>query len=139
MLVELKRIAKRDSYTIGHVYIDGTYFCDSVEDTDRGLADTMSVEEITKKKVYAKTAIPTGTYKVRLSYSNRFKKMMLEVMNVKGFSGIRIHSGNTAADTEGCLILGENKVVGKVINSRDTISKFMKKVGDCKDLTIVIS
>lgn len=78
----------------------------------------MSVEQIKKSKVYGETAIPTGTYSVTYTYSTRFKKYMPLINNVKGFDGIRIHSGNTAKDTLGCIIVGDNKVVGKVINSR---------------------
>ena len=123
MEIVLNRIAKKDSYTIGKLYIDGKYVCDTCEDKDRGLTDSMTVEEIKSKKVYGQTAIPTGTYTVSYTMSNRFKKMMPLINNVKGFEGIRIHSGNTAADSLGCIILGENKAVGKVLNSRATCAK----------------
>lgn len=123
MEIVLKRIAKKDSYTIGKLYIDGKYVCDTCEDKDRGLTDSMTVEEIKSKKVYGQTAIPTGTYTVSYTMSNRFKKMMPLINDVKGFEGIRIHSGNTAADSLGCIILGENKAVGKVLNSRATCAK----------------
>lgn len=123
MEIVLKRIAKKDSYTIGKLYIDGKYVCDTCEDKDRGLTDSMTVEEIKSKKVYGQTAIPTGTYTVSYTMSNRFNKMMPLINNVKGFEGIRIHSGNTAADSLGCIILGENKAIGKVLNSRATCAK----------------
>lgn len=123
MEIVLKRIAKKDSYTIGRLYINGVRVCDTIEDKDRGLDDSMSVEDIKTKKVYGQTAIPTGTYTVSYTMSNRFKKMMPLINNVKGFEGIRIHSGNTAADSLGCIILGENKAVGKVLNSRATCAK----------------
>lgn len=121
-----KIIARKPGYRISQLYIDDIYFCDVLEDTDRGLNQNMSVEEIQKKKIKGVTAIPTGTYEVIISYSNRFKKQLPLLLNVKGYSGIRIHSGNTAADTEGCLLVGQNKVVGKVINSRDTFNKLFK-------------
>lgn len=123
MEIVLNRIAKKDSYTIGKLYIDGKYVCDTCEDKDRGLTDSMTVEGIKSKKIYGQTAIPTGTYTVSYTMSNRFKKMMPLINNVKGFEGIRIHSGNTAADSLGCIILGENKAVGKVLNSRTTCAK----------------
>lgn len=123
MNITLNRIAKKPKYTIGKLYIDGEYFCDTIEDTDRGLIQTMTDAQVKSKKVYGQTAIPTGTYRVIISYSNKFKRQMPLLLNVPGFLGIRIHSGNTEKDTEGCLIVGKNKVVGKVIESKDTYNK----------------
>ena len=123
MNITLNRIAKKSKYTIGKLYINGEYFCDTIEDTDRGLTQTMTDAQIKSKKVYGQTAIPTGTYRVIISYSNKFKRQMPLLLNVPGFLGIRIHSGNTEKDTEGCLIVGKNKVVGKVIESKDTYNK----------------
>lgn len=123
MNITLNRIAKKSKYTIGKLYIDGEYFCDTIEDTDRGLTQTMTDAQIKSKKVYGQTAIPTGTYRVIISYSNKFKRQMPLLLNVPGFLGIRIHSGNTEKDTEGCLIVGKNKAVGKVIESKDTYNK----------------
>lgn len=123
MNITLNRIAKKSKYTIGKLYIDGEYFCDTIEDTDRGLTQTMTDAQIKSKKVYGQTAIPTGTYRIIISYSNKFKRQMPLLLNVPGFLGIRIHSGNTEKDTEGCLIVGKNKVVGKVIESKDTYNK----------------
>lgn len=123
MNITLNRIAKKPKYTIGKLYIDGEYFCDTIEDTDRGLTQTMTDAQVKSKKVYGQTAMPTGTYRVIISYSNKFKRQMPLLLNVPGFLGIRIHSGNTEKDTEGCLIVGKNKVVGKVIESKDTYNK----------------
>lgn len=123
MNITLNRIAKKSKYTIGKLYIDGEYFCDTIEDTDRGLTQTMTDTQIKSKKVHGQTAIPTGTYRIIISYSNKFKRQMPLLLNVPGFLGIRIHSGNTEKDTEGCLIVGKNKVVGKVIESKDTYNK----------------
>lgn len=125
MKILIKRIAKKDSYTIGKMYINDAYFCDTLEDKDRGLKQSESVEDIKKRKIYGETAIPSGTYKVTLTYSNRFKKILPLVNDVKGFDGIRIHSGNTAKDSLGCILVGYNKVKGQVINSRDTMNKLM--------------
>ena len=123
MKLTLKRIALRSTYTIGRLYVDGNYFCDTLEDTVRDLNKNGKFDN-GEKKVYAKTAIPYGTYEIKWTYSPRFKKYTPQLMNVPSFEGIRIHAGNTSADTEGCLILGENKQVGKVLNSRVTINKF---------------
>ena len=123
MNIQLKRIAKKETYTIGKLYLDGVYFCDTIEDKDRGLNQTMSINDIKKKKVYGETAIPTGTYKLAIDYSNRFKKNMAHILNVRGYEGIRIHTGNSAKDSLGCIIVGKNKVVGKVVESRDTYNQ----------------
>ena len=123
MKLTLKRIALRSTYTIGRLYVDGNYFCDTLEDTVRDLNKDGKFDN-GEKKIKGKTAIPYGTYEIKWTYSPRFKKYTPQLMNVPSFEGIRIHSGNTSADTEGCLILGENKQVGKVLNSRATINKF---------------
>lgn len=139
MRLELRRIAKKPTYTIGRLYINEEYFCDTIEDTDRGLNSYMSLEEVKAKKVKGKTAIPTDTYRVKITYSPRFKKDMPLIENVVGFDGIRIHSGNTAEDTEGCIIVGENKVVGKVINSKEIYNKlFSILLQDKNNLRITI-
>lgn len=123
MKLTLKRIALRPTYTIGKLYIDDVYFCDTIEDTVRDLNKNGKFDN-GEKKIYSKTAIPYGIYEIKWTYSPRFKKYTPQLMNVPSFEGIRIHAGNTSADTEGCLILGKNKQVGKVLNSRDTINKF---------------
>ena len=123
MNITLNRIAKKAKYTIGKLYINDQYFCDTLEDTDRGLTQSMTEQQIGSKKVYGETAIPTGTYRIIISYSNKFKKQMPLLLNVPGFAGIRIHSGNTEKDSLGCILVGKNKSVGKVLESRDTYSK----------------
>ena len=123
MKLTLKRIALRSTYTIGRLYVDGNYFCDTIEDVVRDINKDGKFDN-GEKKVYAKTAIPYGTYEIKWTYSPRFKKYTPQLMNVPSFEGIRIHAGNTSADTEGCILLGENKQVGKVLNSRATINKF---------------
>jgi len=132
MIVTLRRIAFKETYTIGKLYIDGNYFCDTIEDVDRHLDDSMTEEEIKKNKVYGETAIPYGMYKVTITYSPKFKKNLPLLEGVKGFSGIRIHSGNTAKDSLGCIIVGKNKKVGMVLDSRVTMEKLMK-VFDTKE------
>ena len=137
MRLTLIRIANRPTYCIGKLYIDGVYFCDTIEDTDRGLKDEMTEEEILKKKVKGETAIPTGIYPVTITYSPKYKKNMPLISNVKGYSGIRIHSGNTSKDTEGCLIVGKNKEVGKVLESRKMYNLLYKELVKTKERIII--
>ena len=118
MKLLLKRIYKGPEYTIGRLYIDGKYFCDTLEDTVR--PDGM--------KIYGKTAIPAGTYKVELVPSYRFQRLMPMLLDVPNFSGILIHNGNTADDTDGCILVGKNKIKGKVIESRDTFAELVNKM-----------
>ena len=130
MEITIKRKFKGDNYTIGSLYIDDKYFCDTLEDVDRGLTDSMSDSYISTVKVVDQTAIPTGTYKVTITYSNRFKKLLALINNVKGFSGIRIHSGNTKEDTSGCILVGFNTEKGKVVNSKVTFNKLFNILQD---------
>ena len=139
MRIELVRIAFKDTYTIGKLYVDGKYFCDVLEDKDRGLDSSMTESEILEKKVKGQTAIPTGHYVINITYSPKYKRMMPLLLDVKGFSGIRIHSGNTAKDTEGCLIVGKNKKVGMVLESRDTYQRLFKMMEGQKEITIDIT
>ncbi len=136
--LRLERLYKGSKYTIGKLFINDEYFCDTIEDIDRGLKSSMSVEYIRKKKVYAETAIPTGTYKIEMTYSSKFKRILPLLVDVKGFSGIRIHRGNTEIDSSGCIIIGENKVKGKVINSTRYEIALVNKLLDEDDIEITI-
>lgn len=109
MTLTLKRIYLGDTYTIGKLYINNNYFCDTIEDRVRNLP--------IESKVYGETAIPYGTYKVIVNYSPKFNRNLPLLLNVPYFEGIRMHRGNTAKDSFGCVILGENKIKGMVINS----------------------
>lgn len=122
MKLQLKRIALQDTYTIGKLYIDGEYFCDTIEDKVRDL-NKNGVFDNGEVKVKCKTAIPYGQYEIAWAYSQRFKRYTPRLLNVNSFDGVLIHAGNTAQDTEGCIILGQNKVKGKVINSREFVNK----------------
>lgn len=128
MEILVKRLYKTSAYTIGKMYIDGQYLCDTVEDCDRGLKQSMTSQQIAVKKVYGQTAIPTGRYKVTLTFSNKFKRVLPLVNDVIGFLGIRIHAGNTADDSLGCIIVGENKIKGGVVNSKVTLERLMAKL-----------
>jgi hypothetical protein len=137
MRITLIRIANKPTYTIGKLYIDGVYFCDVLEDVDRGLDDSMEEKEIKTKKIKGQTAIPTGIYTVKITYSPKYKKLMPLIENVKGYQGIRIHSGNTHKDTEGCLLVGKNKEVGKVLESRKTYNALYKILSETKEHIII--
>jgi len=127
---------RKDTYTIGILYVNGIKLCETVEDKDRGLNSSMDLATIAKRKVYGETAIPTGTYKVILSTSLKFKSrawakkyggLVPEILGVKGFDGVRIHPGNTAEDSLGCLLPGDNKIKGGVINSTKRYYELMDK------------
>lgn len=127
-----------DTYTEGKLYIDGVYFCDTLENKDRGLLQTMSVNIIQKLKVYGETCIPAGLYKLILSLSPRFKKLMPEILFVKGFKGVRIHAGNTTKDTQGCILVGEKQSDGVLTNSRKTFDNLMQKLQNQKEIILII-
>lgn len=130
MILTVERKYKKPTYTIGILYVNGKFFSNTLEDTDRGLNSDMSGSEIMSKKVYGKTAIPTGEYKVTLTKSLKFKKVMPYIDGVKGFLGIRIHSGNDASHTDGCLLVGLNKEVGRLVQSKETYEKLYKILDD---------
>lgn len=132
MEIQVSRIARKDGYTIGRMSLNGVYFCDTLEDTDRGLNTAMSVDEILAKKIKAQTAIPTGKYDVILTFSPRFKRVLPLLLNVPGYQYIRVHNGNRPDSTEGCLLVGENKVKGQVINSRATLERLMSVLLECE-------
>ena len=148
MELRLKRIARKETYTIGRLYVDGKYVCDTIEDRDRGLSQSLPVSVNIAKKRKGMTAIPTGRYRVTLDVkSPRFSKFksyawcdgyLPRLINVPAFDGILIHAGNTAANTDGCLLVGENKVgenkvVGKVLNSMDTLKRLYEILKSAKD------
>ena len=148
MEILVKRIAKKPKYTIGKLYIDGQYICDTLEDTDRGLNQNMSLEEIKKKKVYGETAIPTGTYKVDMNtVSPKFKNRVWakpyggklpRLIAVPGYERVLIHARNKAEDSLECVLVGENKVVGQVINSQASFKKVMNILTKGDNITITI-
>lgn len=114
MELKLKRIAYREKYTIGKLFIDDVYFCDTLEDVPRDI------------KIQNETCIPKGKYKVVLNISNRFKRLMPLLIDVPNFTGIRIHTGSTEKDTSGCILVGKNKIVGKLLESKETFDNLMK-------------
>ncbi|MDR1551864.1 MAG: DUF5675 family protein [Prevotellaceae bacterium] len=149
MELTLKRIARKETYTIGRLYIDEVYFCDTLEDTDRGLRQDMQLEYIKNKKVAGSTAIPTGRYNITMSVQSpkyRYRSAyefcygkVPRLLNVKGFEGILIHIGNYPKDTEGCLLVGKNTVKGAVMQSTETFKKLYAKMRLAADLGEEIS
>lgn len=143
MKLTLRRKFKGPVYTIGDLFIDGQFFCNTIEDTVRELPatcpDTPHGRSCTcKEKVHAKTAIPAGTYRITLGYSPKYKRKMPCLHNVPHFLGILIHPGNTEEDSSGCIIVGENTVKGKVLNSRATFGRLYTRLEKENEITIII-
>lgn len=138
----LKRIAKRKAYTIGRLSIrqqvddeylpgyENKYFCDTLEPTWRDYANGAY-------KVKGRSAIPEGRYAVVISWSPKFKQWLPILLGGPEFNrkwqGIRIHAGNTAKDTEGCILVGQNREVGKVLDSRKWLYELKQKIVEAKD------
>ena len=143
MEILIDRKWKKHSYTISNLYIDGKWFCNCLEDADRGLDNSMSEDMIRTLKKPSITAIPRGTYEITLDVvSPKYSKIQFykdicngkvpRLKNVKGFDGILIHAGNTDKDSSGCLLVGQNKVKGQVVNSKETFKQLYKLLQDGK-------
>lgn len=141
MKLTVKRIYNCPTYCIGRLYVNGVYQCDTLEDCDRGLKKTWLVSQIKAMKVPGATAIPKGTYPITLKvqspkfasakYKNQYgfcNGYLPRLLGVPGFDGVLIHIGNTAKDTEGCLLTGKNTVKGKVTDSTNTFRKLYKLI-----------
>lgn len=146
MEILVERKYKKSKYTIGNLYIDGQFMSNTLEDTDRGLSNNMTVDQIKKIKIQDQTAIPTGTYEVVLNVispkfgSKEFYKTyanggrLPRLLNVKGFDGILIHVGEGGPElTSGCILVGLNTIVGKLTNSKECFKKVYKKLQTAKD------
>ena len=150
MKLKLQRMYRADNYTIGKLYIDGVYFCDTLEDTDRKLNSSMSLNDIAKIKIKTRTAIPTGSYELNIDttsshfisrgWAKPYKGKIPRLLGVPGFDGVLVHpTGNSAADTEGCILVGKNKIKGGLTESVNTFNKLMNdKLLPNKDKKIVI-
>lgn len=130
MKLLLERKYKKATYTIGRLYIDDKFECNTLEDKDRGLTQDMPLAKIKEVKIAAETAIPLGTYEIDMDtispkYSlkpwyvkNCHGARVPRLVNVPGYSGVLIHVGNTAKDSVGCILVGKNDAVGMVTNSK---------------------
>lgn len=143
MRLTVKRVYNCPTYCIGRLYIDGLYFCDTLEDTDRGLKKSWLESQIKAMKVPGATAIPKGTYPVTLKVQSprfsapKFKNQygfcngyVPRLLGVPGFDGILIHIGNYSRDTDGCLLCGKNTVKGMVTDSTNTFKKLYAKLAE---------
>jgi hypothetical protein len=134
MDIVLKRDTFTDKSTIGTLTVNGVFECYVLEDIDRGLKDTMTLDEINKLKVYGQTAIPYGVYKVVVTKSERFSKLrghdvyLPLLLNVKGFEGIRIHCGNKPDDTLGCLLIARKKNIDSIMESTSAFISLNDKI-----------
>ena len=132
MKLTLKRIAKRADYTIGRLEDEnGVKICDTLEPTWRNYKGG-------ELKVPRKSAVPEGTYPVVITKSKKFGKYLPLLVGVPGFEGVRIHSGNTVNDTEGCILVGQNLIKGKVLLSRLTLEKLMRLIENEKRIILTI-
>ena len=147
MKLKLKRIALKKDYTIGKLYIDDVYFCDTLEDTVRDLNKNGKFDG-NEKKVYGQTAIPYGTYEVATNVvSSRFKNRVWakpyngkipRLLNVQSFDGVLLHPGSSQLDTSGCILVGKNTIVGRLTDSQKTFHLLMQKIKNQKNITIEI-
>ena len=122
MKLRVERLWKKPAYTVGRLFVDGKFFCNTLEVTVRDLSN--------EKKVYGKTAIPYGEYKVVYNWSPKFGRNLPRLLNVPAFEGILIHPGNTADDSAGCILVGRNTEVGRLTESRYTSDKLNVLIED---------
>jgi hypothetical protein len=133
MELQLERDIRTPKSTTGKLAVDERFECFILEDVDRGLTQSMPLKEIQEKKVYGKTAIPSGRYKVILTWSNRFKRTLPLLVNVPGYDGIRMHPGNSDVDTLGCLLPGVTRTKDFVSSSRVAFDKLFTKLKAADD------
>lgn len=147
MQLTLVRADRQPGYTVGSLFINGEFFCYTLEDTDRYLTQDMSLDEIKSKKVYGKTAIPKGIYTVDMNtVSPKFKDRewakpydgkLPRLVDVPDYEGVLIHVGNTAEDTLGCILVGANHFNGKLTNSTVTFHRLMAMLTNSKELITI--
>lgn len=143
MEILVERFAKKNSYTVGRLYIDNELICNTLEDKDRELKSDMSVDEIKHIKVSNETAIPIGRYEVTIDVvSPKFSKYQFYIdtcngklprlLNVPGFDGILIHVGSTAKNTSGCILVGLNTEVGILTEGKRFFEIIYNRIKEAK-------
>jgi len=138
MKLRLKRKFLGDIYTIGDLYVDDVFFCNTLEDKVRDLNKDGDLNDTGEEKVFGKTAIPYGTYNIAISYSPKFKRDLPALIGVNSFEGIRLHPGNDADDSSGCILVGINSEKGKVTQSKSTFERLFKLMKVAKYIEITI-
>lgn len=152
MKIQVQRLYKKDTYTIGKMFIDDKYFCDTLEDKDRGLNSSMSESQIKGIKVYGETAVPIGTYKIDMNtispkfskypfYQEVCKGKIPRLIGVKGFNGILIHVADGykgASLVQGCIGIGKNKIKGGLLEGKETFKKLYSILSSCNNDQIEI-
>lgn len=143
MIIKIIRKYFTEASTISELYVNDLFVCHTIEDKDRGLSSSMTLEEIQKIKIYGKTCIPYGKYELVINFSNRFQKYLPLLIGVPGYAGIRFHPGNKSEDTEGCILPGDYSTSKPdwVSNSRVNFSKLfdmMKKVEKKEKIFVII-
>ena len=144
MKLKVERRWPKVTYTIGRLYIDGIYYCNTLEDYDRGLRQSDPLRDIQRRKIDGETAIPKGTYEVLMNttspkyagvawYYNFCRGKMPRLKDVPGFDGILIHPGTSALDTKGCILVGKNTKVGKLTDSRACFMEIYKQMKEAAD------
>jgi len=139
MKLVLKRRYLGEAYTIGSLFVDGEYLCDTIEDKVRDYNKDGDLLDAGEKKVFGKTAIPFGSYKIHLSMSPKFQRLLPILENVRHFTYIRIHSGTHAGHSHGCILPGENKVKGKVLNSKKWEMKIVELMHEAEKRQEIIT
>ena len=148
----LERKYKKNKYTVGNLYINNKFFSNTIEDKDRNHNSNMAKEQIKGIKVYGETAIPTGTYIIDMntispkfkdrSWAKPYGGKIPRLLDVKGFSGVLMHPGNSAKDSSACILIGLNTKVGMITNSTEYFHKLMKILLESKlkgeNITITI-
>lgn len=129
--IKFKRLYFKDTYTIGRCTVDGTYISDSIEDKVRVLN---SIED----KVYGETAIPAGEYDADIYFSKKFGYKVIRLFDVPYFEGIYVHKGNTAKDSHGCILVGQNDKKGWVSRPTEALNKLIKAVEDADEIKVII-
>lgn len=131
MKIRINRYLLEKEYTMGKLYINDVFICDTLEDAYRG-------DDLKYRKVAGQTCIPCGKYEVRMTESPKFKRVLPEIINVSFFSGIRIHNGSTNKDTQGCILVGKKQKDGLLINSRDTLNYLINNLSMNKPIELEI-